>query len=190
MCDWNDRRIANWAEWNVRPFNRAHVNAGGLDLCFGGGYRLPRKPDADNPARWGELIDADEFTIQPARFTMKRVKVELADESYWDEVYTPLPGSFLLIATLEYVTMPKDVQGVVKMKSSPSRDGLNFVNAGIIDPGFYGPITLAMINHHPEPLVIKRGERIVQLVLSSMVETPLAPYRGKYNGQGPAQPAR
>ena len=91
------------------------------------------------------------------------------------------PGKPILATTIEVVNIPSDVAGVVYLKSSRAREGLDHALAGWIDPGFSGTITLEL--HAHRPLVLTAGQRVIQLVLMSMVEPALKPYAGRYQNQ-------
>jgi len=61
--------------------------------------------------------------------------------------------------------------------------GLFIQNAGWVDPGFEGKITLELYNANNFPIELEAGRRICQLVFGTMDATALSPYRGKYQGQ-------
>lgn len=52
------------------------------------------------------------------------------------------PGEFMLATTMEYIRIPNDCAAFVHGRSSIGRLGLTVQNAGFIDPGFHGEITL------------------------------------------------
>lgn len=93
------------------------------------------------------------------------------------------PHSFLLATTIEYIRLPADLTAFVEGRSSIGRLGLFIQNAGWVDPGFEGTITLELYNANRLPLKLKTGRRICQLVLAELSTPCLAPYRGKYQGQ-------
>ena len=92
------------------------------------------------------------------------------------------PGEFLLATTEECVNMPHDLSAFVQGRSSIGRIGLTVQNAGFVDPGFHGHITLELVNESPNPIILRAGYPVAQLVFfkTSAVEKL---YRGKYNGQ-------
>jgi deoxycytidine triphosphate deaminase len=101
-------------------------------------------------------------------------------------------GEFYLLDTLEYVTLTPEVDGVLFLRSSMGRRGFEHSHAGYFDPAFDGTGTLEVTNIHPWPVVIKKGQPIVQLVLGELDGTPDRDYRvtGKYVGQRGPQPPR
>lgn len=103
-------------------------------------------------------------------------------ETFTDDNMTIRPGEFLLAATMERFTFPNDISGIVKGRSSIGRIGLSVQNAGFIDPGFNGTITLELKNDSNIPICLPKGYPIGQVIF---LETMLVskPYSGKYNGQ-------
>ncbi|SFE71815.1 dCTP deaminase [Alteribacillus iranensis] len=99
-----------------------------------------------------------------------------------DEVIIP-PNSFLLATTKEYVKLPNHVTAFVEGRSSIGRMGLFIQNAGWVDPGFEGEITLELYNANRLPIRLIAGRRIAQLVLAFMDQKAASPYQGKYQGQ-------
>jgi dCTP deaminase len=99
-----------------------------------------------------------------------------------DEIIIP-PHSFLLATTVETVKIPDNVTAFVEGRSSIGRMGLFIQNAGWVDPGFEGTITLELFNANRLPLRLGAGRRICQIVFAFMDKATRAPYTGKYQGQ-------
>ncbi|HKI97930.1 MAG TPA: dCTP deaminase [bacterium] len=99
-----------------------------------------------------------------------------------DEIVIP-PGSFMLASTLEFIRLPNDVTAFVEGRSSVGRIGLFVQNAGWVDPGFEGELTLELFNANRQPIRLQSGRRICQLVFARMDRAATLPYRGKYQGQ-------
>ena len=78
----------------------------------------------------------------------------------------------------------------VEGRSSIGRLGLQIQNAGFIDAGFHGQITLELENQSSFPIVLQSGVRICQIVFVQMNADAEKPYCGKYNGQTGATPSR
>jgi dCTP deaminase len=92
------------------------------------------------------------------------------------------PHSFMLASTKEWVKLPENLTAFVEGRSSIGRLGLFIQNAGWVDPGFEGRITLELFNSNCSPIELIEGWRICQLVLAEM-DQPTHPYKGKYSGQ-------
>jgi dCTP deaminase len=99
-----------------------------------------------------------------------------------DEIVIP-PHSFLLATTVEFIRIPANVTAFVEGRSSIGRMGLFIQNAGWVDPGFEGNITLELFNANRLPLKLASGRRICQIVFAFMDKATRTPYAGKYQGQ-------
>ena len=99
------------------------------------------------------------------------------------DTYILLPGQFVLATTKEFISLPDDLTAFVEGRSSLGRMGLFIQNAGWVDPGFKGEITLELFNANRCAIELKAGRRVGQLVFAKMDEKALHPYNGKYQGQ-------
>lgn len=99
------------------------------------------------------------------------------------EKYILLPGQFVLATTMEYFELPDNLTAFVEGRSSLGRMGLFIQNAGWVDPGFKGEITLELFNANRCAIELRAGRRVGQLVFAQLDDTALNPYRGKYQGQ-------
>lgn len=99
-----------------------------------------------------------------------------------DSITIP-PHTFMLATIAEYVKLPNDLTAFVEGRSSIGRIGLFIQNAGWVDPGFEGRITLELYNANSLPIKLQKGRRICQLVFAKMDGPAENPYRGKYQGQ-------
>ena len=97
--------------------------------------------------------------------------------------YLLLPKQFVLATTQEYFILPDNITAFVEGRSSIGRLGLFIQNAGWVDPGFEGQITLELFNASNFAINIKSGWRVGQLVFARMDYAAENPYRGKYQGQ-------
>ena len=99
-----------------------------------------------------------------------------------EEVIIP-PKSFLLASTKEYVELGDNIVAFVMGRSSIGRHGLFIQNAGWVDPGFKGTITLELFNANATAIRLHYNRRICQLVFQETENAADAPYIGKYIGQ-------
>ena len=90
------------------------------------------------------------------------------------------PGTFCLASALEEFQMPVSLVGVVHDKSTWARRGLSVFNT-VIEPGWKGFLTLELVYHGGEALVIPAGAGIAQVIFHDIREC--ASYDGKYQGQ-------
>ena len=115
---------------------------------------------------------------------------EIRYRTITSESYVLLPNQFVLATTMEYFVLPDDVTAFVEGRSSLGRLGLFIQNAGWVDPGFQGEITLELYNANRCAIELKAGRRVGQLVFARMDGAALHPYRGKYQGQQGATGSR
>lgn len=78
------------------------------------------------------------------------------------------PGKIELIPTNLQVEIPEGFELQVRPRSGLAiKNGIGILNSpGTIDSDYRGEIKIILINLGKEPFVIKRGDRIAQLVLS------------------------
>lgn len=104
------------------------------------------------------------------------------------ESFTIPPKSFVLATTVEYIELPDDIACFVEGRSSIGRLGLFIQNAGWVDPGFKGKITLELYNANELPIQLEAGRRICQFVFARTGFPSEFPYghasrKSKYQGQ-------
>ncbi|MFP3254133.1 MAG: dCTP deaminase [Hydrogenobaculum sp.] len=108
----------------------------------------------------------------------------------FEEYFIINPGEFLLASTMEYIKLPEFITAFVEGRSSLGRLGLFIENAGWVDAGFEGQITLELYNANKYPIKLYKGMRICQLVFAKLDEIPSKVYRGKYLCQKGATPSK
>jgi len=124
------------------------------------------------------FLKIDENTLESLSLDTELPYVQIEK----DEIIIP-PHSFLLATTIERVRIPAHVTAFVEGRSSIGRIGLFIQNAGWVDPGFEGNITLELFNANRLPLRLTSGRRICQIVFAFMDKPTRTPYAGKYQGQ-------
>lgn len=98
-------------------------------------------------------------------------------------------GWFALATTKEQFQIPPNTAAYVQGRSSIGRAGLTVQNAGYVDPGFSGAITLELKNETRNPIFLRPGYPVAQMIFEQC--SPVAhPYTGKYNGQVEATGSR
>lgn len=73
------------------------------------------------------------------------------------------PGALVLVPTLEWVTLPKDIMGAVTARSTWAREGLSIATATLIEPGYQGIVTLELANLGEIPIALYPGLEIAQI---------------------------
>ncbi len=152
----------------IENASEAQINPASVNIRLGDTFLKPRP---GQQVRLGTPMEYDRVQLQPG------------------EAYRMAPGEFVLATTMEKITMPDHVAAFVQGRSSIGRVGLTVQNAGFIDPGFYGHITLELVNESTCELLLPPGYPVGQLVFfeTTCVEQP---YQGKYNGQVEATGSR
>ncbi len=115
---------------------------------------------------------------------------EIKYKTITSDTYILLPNQFVLATTMEYFDLPDDLTAFVEGRSSLGRMRLFIQNAGWVDPGFKGEITLELYNANRCAIELKAGRRVGQLVFAKMDDKAINPYNGKYQGQRGATGSR
>jgi dUTP pyrophosphatase len=78
------------------------------------------------------------------------------------------PGDRALVPTGLVLELPDGCEGQVRPRSGLAlRHGVTVLNSpGTIDPDYRGEVQVLLINHGREPFVVRRGERVAQLVVA------------------------
>lgn len=85
-----------------------------------------------------------------------------------DEAVTLAPGEIRLVATGLIMELPEGVECQVRPRSGLAlRHGITLPNSpATIDPDYRGELRIIMQNLGSEPVTLRRGERIAQLVFA------------------------
>ena len=87
-------------------------------------------------------------------------------------------GTCTLVPTLEWVEIPMDLAGTLRCRSSFGRRGV-LLGAGFVDPGFRGQLTLCLTNLGSDDIILKKNDRVVQMILHEVREGSQI-YSGRY----------
>ena len=161
LSDATLRTLLARGELAVSPLAEDSIQPASIDLRLGRHYLKVDENDCD-------IIRMD----QPITY----VSLER------DEIVIP-PLSFMLATTMERIRLPHDLTAFVEGRSSIGRMGLFVQNAGWVDPGFEGEITLELFNANRQPIILQSERRVCQLVFAKMDQAASQPYQGKYQGQ-------
>lgn len=85
------------------------------------------------------------------------------------------PGEWKLVPTGLAIALPDGFEAQVRPRSGLAlKHGIALVNSpGTIDPDYRGEIGVILINHGSEPFVVRRGERIAQMVFAPFARAEL-----------------
>lgn len=186
-------------EISIVPYNHLNIGPASYDLTLGNSF-IEVRPEVTNV----EICTSDSI---PPQFrgvsggsipTRKKVRVRSMDEGYPEHkievsegkgIILP-PKGFVLATTEEYIKASPKYALYVEGRSSIGRMGLQVQNAGFVDPGFEGQITLELFNASDVPIALKPGRRICQITIIELDEPTQKPYNGKYMGQTGAVSSR
>ena len=130
------------------------------------------------------------FSIIKSGPNLLKMDAPIEYYSFEASTFLLLPKQFVLATTMEYFRLPNNLTAFVEGRSSIGRMGLFIQNAGWVDPGFEGEITLELFNASDHAIELCAGRRVGQLVFAQMESTAQKPYRGKYQGQRSATGSR
>ena len=150
----------------------------------------PINHESVQPASIDCRLDRHFLMVEDRNMQIIDLNSDVIYREYEGDAITIPPHSFLLATTMEYIKLPDNLTAFVEGRSSIGRIGLFIQNAGWVDPGFEGQITLELYNANSLPIRLEAGRRICQLVFCSMDQKTLTPYRGKYQGQRKATGSR
>ena len=87
------------------------------------------------------------------------------------------PGKYALVPTGLAIALPAGYEAQVRPRSGlAARHGVTVLNApGTVDADYRGEIGVPLINHGDTPFTIRRGERIAQMVIASVIQAELVP---------------
>lgn len=156
------------AEGHITRFDYENVGPASIDIRLGNTFAMPIKGQR---VKLGGEVKYGTVTVENGGVI-------------WLE-----PGAFCLATTMEGFRVPKDQAAFVQGRSSIGRAGLTIQNAGFVDPGFRGHITLELKNESSHSIGLVPGYRVGQLVFFQCIGVS-AGYKGKYNGQVEATGSR
>jgi dUTP pyrophosphatase len=91
------------------------------------------------------------------------------------EPMTLKPGERAMVPTGLTIALPPRHEAQVRPRSGlAAKHGVTCLNSpGTIDADYRGEVKVILINHGQEPFVIKRGERIAQMVIAPVTRAEL-----------------
>lgn len=113
----------------------------------------------------------------PAYQTAEAAGLDLMAAVPDSEPMTLVPGQYALVPTGLAIALPPGFEAQVRPRSGlAAKHGVTVLNSpGTIDADYRGEIKVILINHGAAPFVIKRGERIAQMVIAPVVQAALVP---------------
>ena len=168
LSDRTIKELLKKKELIIEPITEEQIQPASVDLRLG-----------------NHFLNVDENTVESMTLD-KEINYVSFNSS---EIIIP-PHSFLLATTMEYIKLPNYLTAFVEGRSSIGRIGLFIQNAGWVDPGFEGAITLELYNANRLPIKLTEGRRLCQLVFARLDQEAETPYIGKYQKQTGATGSR
>lgn len=164
LSDGDLRKKIEQNEIKIEPIEDYQIQSASVDLRLSDEFMVPEGSD---------LI----HLTDPQEEILKEVKGDFILD----------PKQFALGRTIEKVKVPPHLTAFIEGRSSVGRKGLFIENAGWIDPGFEGTITLELFNATNSSIKINPKTRICQIVFASLESEAQRPYGekkdSKYQGQ-------
>tara|TARA_Y100000034_G_scaffold40026_2_gene49317 strand:- start:10582 stop:11145 length:564 start_codon:yes stop_codon:yes gene_type:complete len=172
LCDKDLRKAIEEKKIELRPFSKEQIGPSGIDVRIG--YNIRRFKDV----KVDKLNPLEEYTEDEV--------TELAEPE--DGRFIIYPEDMILIPSLEWINMPNDLVARVVARHSFNRLGLVVVgNAGTIEPGFKGFLTIAVKNVGKTPVILYPEMAICKLMFENMSSCAKIPYgmleKSKYQEQ-------
>lgn len=161
LSDTEIREMIENGRLEISPFSQSQIQSASIDLTLGNVF-------SKITTGQNEII----LPNRPPKYKMIPTNMYLLD-----------PGEFILATTQEYLRLPDDVIAFIEGRSSYGRLGLFVQNAGWIDPGFEGELTLQLYNANKASIAVEAGMRLGKIVFAKTGKPAAHPYNGKYQGQ-------
>ena len=168
LSDGEIKELIQKKSLTISHLNEGQIQPASVDITLGDTFSL--------------LEDDTNGIINPSR--------NIKYKTFKTNTYLLLPGQFVLATTQEYISLPNNLTAFVEGRSSWGRLGLFIQNAGWVDPGFEGEITLELYNANRCAIELSSGLRIGQLVFAKREADAIIPYNGKYQKQTSATGSR
>lgn len=162
LSDFDLRAYLGSGRLRVEPLDPLIIRENGLDLRLGRQYC--------------ELLSTEEVLDPYSYWDPERFyRCEEADE------YILRPGKKYLLHTLEYISLPPELVGIVELRSTLARLGL-LIPPTVVDGGFEGQLTIE-VHSSSFPVRLRAGTRFLHLILMKTTTPIERPYGGRYQGQ-------
>lgn len=166
-----------------KPLRPEQIQPNSVDLTLADTWSIPNTNSFDD--NFGEYIN-------PSR----RIYNDTGKfrENFNDKrAYLLYTGEFVCMATKEKLKIPSGIVAFVQGRSSIARLGIQTEQAGLVDSGFYGTITLEVENQSKHPILLIEGMRIAQVWFIKSQHADLLyskEHMSKYNNQVEATGSR
>ena len=136
------------------------IQAHSVDLRLGFDFMIPKAWEITEKGR--TVLNIDCFSgIDKQHFEILTLKA--------GQYFELLSKEFVVVNTLEEISLPSDLMGILYPRSSVNRRGLSVDLSGIVDGGYKGNLIVPISNNTPSQVIrIYPGERFCQLVFHQL----------------------
>ena len=117
----------------------------------------PVTPEQIQPASVDIRLGTTFSVVDDTPSSVITLENEIKYKTITTDTFLIMPGQFVLATTMEYFELPDNLTAFVEGRSSLGRMGLFIQNAGWVDPGFKGEITLELYNANRCAIELKAG---------------------------------
>ncbi len=145
------------------PLDQFQLQPDSVDLRLGTTFYIPEIAQVTDAGREGIRADYIDVASNPEYFKMVKLKP--------GQFFEILPGEFIIISTLEKITMRTgDYGAMLYPRSSVLRRGL-LIEGGVVDACYDGYLTIPTLNSSKHIIRLYPGERFCHLVFHTLSET-------------------
>jgi len=180
LVDW---QIKEWAQRNVHPFDEYMINPASIDFRAGTSWRDIQYPQFET---LNKPVTVYQITIKT--LLVNSIVDAIYSLTHKRSVLGYRRPTAVILSTLEKINVRRNMAIEVKLKTTPSREGLGSLVADWVDNGFVGQLSVIVTAN--KTITIKPNDRICQLVVH-MTKTPSLTYDkvGHYQNQHGATPS-
>ncbi|SMQ85746.1 deoxyuridine 5'-triphosphate nucleotidohydrolase [Devosia lucknowensis] len=104
----------------------------------------------------------------PRQQTSGAAGLDLAAAIDADDPLTIAPGDFAMVPTGLAIALPEGYEAQIRPRSGlAAKYGVTVLNSpGTVDADYRGEVQILLINHGKMPFVLRRGDRVAQMVVA------------------------
>jgi dCTP deaminase len=161
-------------EPNLDSFQFSSIS---IDLRIGWSFYAPLTWKLNEQGRVAITADYISSGVIPENYQMLKLKP--------GQFFEILPGEYIITSTFEKITINSNkICGFLHPRSSSTRKGIS-IQSGVVDPFFSGYLVVPMRNENSHVLRVYPGERMCQIVFSTLEEEILQDDAGKHGLNDP-----
>lgn len=187
LSDYSIKHAIQQEQISIEPFDERNLQPASYDVTLFNEFIVFKDPRTLTPGIWDSWARTNKI-INPLEENDFTQQVTVVDSTFILQ-----PFQFILGAVSEIIGIGDEFVGRLEGKSSLGRMGL-FVHAtaGYVDPGWYGRLTLELLNVCPYPIELHPSMKIGQIAFEQLTTKAYKKYGderlgSKYKGDmGPA----